>query len=51
MDTDRTRSFLVPLLIIWLLAALALTIVNRADIAALNLPDTDDAQRLMQVRD
>ena len=51
MDTDRTRGFLVPLLIIWLLAALALTIVNRADIAALDLPDTDDAQRLMQVRD
>ncbi|BBE33716.1 hypothetical protein [Sphingosinicella microcystinivorans] len=51
MDTDRTRGFLVPLLIVWMLAALALTIVNRADIAALDLPDTDDAQRLMQVRD
>lgn len=51
MDTDRTRGFLVPLIIIWLLAALALVVVNRADIAALDLPDTDDAQRLMQVRD
>lgn len=51
MDTDRTRGFLVPLIIVWLLAALALTLVNRADIAALDLPDTDDAQRLMQVRD
>ena len=51
MDTDRTRGFLVPLIIVWLLAALALTLVNRAEIAALDLPDTDDAQRLMQVRD
>ncbi len=51
MDTDRNRGFLIPLVIVWLLAALALVVVNRADIAALNLPDTDDAQRLLQVRD
>lgn len=40
-----------PVLIAWAIAAIVLSLAMAADIAALRFPDSDDAMRLLQVRD
>lgn len=47
----RFTSVLPIVLVAWLLASLILIAKNWTDIGHLDMPDTDDAQRLLQVRD
>lgn len=48
---EKSRTWLLAVLLVWVLVAAASLVMNREAIAALDFPDTDDAQRLSQVRD
>ncbi len=51
MTTARYPRWMLFTLLVWLIAASVAVVVRGPSIAALDMPDTDDAQRLVQVRD
>lgn len=51
IDRNNLSRSLLLLLIVWLLTALALVVMQKNAIGALDFPDTDDAQRMVEVRD
>jgi hypothetical protein len=51
MRSENARAPVYLVIVAWLLAVAAALAIKLGDISTLNLPDTDDAQRLVQVRD